>query len=89
MAYEVEYKSSVVHDFKKIDKNTAKRIIDKLEKELSQDPDSGTPLKGQFKGLYKFRVGDHRAIYSKTKGGVLILRVEHRKKVYKHLDGLR
>lgn len=89
MAYEVEYKSSVVHDFKKIDKKTAKRIIDKLEQELSKDSDSGMPLKGQFKGLFKFRVGDHRAIYTKTKNGVLILRVAHRKKVYKHLEGLR
>jgi mRNA interferase RelE/StbE len=89
LAYEVEYKTSVVHDFKKIDKKTAKRIIDKLEIELSKDPDAGTPLKEQFKGLFRYRVGDHRVIYTKTKNGVLILRVAHRKKVYKHLDGLK
>ena len=79
MAYKVEYKSSVVHDFKKIDKKTAKRIIDKIEQDFSEDPDCGIPLKGQFKGLYKFRIGEYRAIYNKTKEGVLILRVAHRK----------
>ncbi len=87
MAYKVEYKSSVVHDFKKIDKNMAKKIINKLEQDLSKDPESGTPLKGQFKGLFKYRVGDYRAICTKTKNGVLILRVAHRKKVYRHIDG--
>ena len=82
MAYKVEYKSSVARDLKNIDKRTAKRIIDKLESELSEDPDCGVPLKGQFKGLYKYSVGNYRIIYIKTKEGVVVLRAAHRKKAY-------
>ncbi len=83
MAYRVEYKSSVAKDLKKIDKKSAKRIIEELEKALSADPDHGFPLKGQFKGLLKYRVGDYRVIYARTEESVLVLRIGHRRGVYK------
>jgi mRNA interferase RelE/StbE len=79
----IEYKSSVLKDLKKIEVSTAKRILNKLERELSKDPDSGTPLKGEFKGLFKYRVGEYRVMYTKTARGILILRIAHRKKAYK------
>ena len=83
MAYRIEYKSSVIHDLKRLDKSTARRIIEDLEEELSSDPDCGEALSGQFKGLFKLRIGDYRAVYSKTKDGVIILRIGHRSKVYR------
>lgn len=79
----IEYKSSVAHDLKKLDKNTAKRILARLEGSLSEDPNLGMPLTGQFKGLFRYRIGDYRVIYTKTQEGVLILRIGHRSKVYK------
>jgi len=83
LAYRIEYKSSVIHDLKRPDKSTARRIIEDLEEELSSDPDCGEALSGQFKGLFKLRIGDYRAVYSKTKDGVIILRIGHRSKVYR------
>lgn len=83
MAYRIEYKSSVLRDLKKLDRATARRILDQFESSLSKDPDSGEPLTGQFKGLHKYRVGDYRVIYALTKRGVIVLRIAHRKKVYK------
>ena len=83
MPYKIEYKSSVVRDLKKLDKSTAKRIFQQLESALSEDPDCGSPLTGQFKGLFKFRIGDYRIIYTKIRDGVLILRIAHRSRVYK------
>lgn len=83
MAYKIEYKSSIANDLRKIDKKEAKRIIDKIEKDLTEDPDIGTPLKGQFNGLYKYRVGKYRIIYTKTETSILILWIAHRKKAYK------
>jgi len=73
LAYKIEYKSSIANDLRKIDKKEAKRIIDKIEKDLTEDPDRGTPLKSQFNGLYKYRVGKHRIIYTKTETSILIL----------------
>ncbi len=82
MPYEIEYKSSVVRDIKKLDKSVAKHILQQLETSLSENPDRGLPLKGHFKGLFKYHIGDYRIIYTKTKGRVLILRIGHRGKVY-------
>lgn len=59
------------------------RIMDKLEKILIGNPEKGEPLKGKYKGLFKLRVGDYRVVYAKTKNGVLILRVRHRKHAYR------
>ena len=83
MIYRIEYKSSVIRDLKKLDRPVARRIIDELEKALSRNPDSGIPLKGQFKGLYKLRIGDYRVIYARTREGVIVLRIGHRGKVYR------
>ncbi len=82
MACKIEYKSSVHRDLRRLDKNTAKRILKDLEETLTADPNAGIPLSGQFRGLFKLRFGDHRIIYSKTGKGVLILRVGHRGTVY-------
>ena len=81
--HNVEYKSSVYKDLKKIDKKMVARILDQLEEKLSKDPNCGAPLKGQYKGMYKLRIGDYRVLYVKTKEGALILRIYHRGKGYK------
>ena len=83
MSYKIEYKSSVVRDLKKLDKGVAGRILDQLEMNLSENPDGGQPLTGQFKGLFKYRIGDYRIIYTRTVEGILVLRIGHRSKVYR------
>jgi mRNA interferase RelE/StbE len=79
----IEYKSSVFRDLKKIGMPETTRIMDKLETVLSKDPGRGEPLKGKFKGMFKLKVGDYRVVYAKTKKGILILRIIHRKHVYR------
>ena len=82
MPPEVEYKASVERDLRKIDKKQIDRILDKIEEVLSENPDKGEALKGQYKGLFKLRVGDYRVMYAKTKVGVLVVRIRHRGKAY-------
>jgi len=79
----IEYKSSVAHDLKNLDKAVARRIINELEEALSSDPDCGEALTGQFKGLFKLRIGEYRVVYSKKLGGVLVLRIRNRNKAYR------
>lgn len=86
MAFSVQYKRSVAKDLKNLDKADAKRVLDKLERELKKDPDTGEQLKGKFSGLLRLRVGDYRVIYTKTKNGVLILLISHRRDVYQKLE---
>ena len=82
MIFQINYKRSVLKDLKKIDKVLRGRIIRELECKLSSNPELGEALTGQFKGLYKLRVGDWRVIYSIYPGSILILRIGHRHCVY-------
>ena len=83
MAYNIVYKKSVHRDLKKLPKTEAVRILDLIEKELSDKPESNPVLKGRFAGLRKFRVGDYRVIYVLLGNDILILRIGHRSSIYK------
>jgi len=83
LKYRIAFKKSVVRDLKKIDKEQARKILEKLENELSVKAHEYPELKGSFAGLRKCRIGDYRVIFSIVNDTVLIVRVRHRKDVYK------
>jgi len=83
LAYNIIYKKSVYRDLKRLSKAEAGRLLDQVEKELSKKADTYPVLKGQFAGLRKYRVGDYRVIYAILRNDVLILRIGHRRDVYK------
>jgi len=83
LPYNIVYKKSVHRDLKKIKKTEASKIIDQLEKDLSNKPDSYPVLKGQFAGLRKYRVGDYLVIYAIIKKNVLVLRIGHRRNIHR------
>ncbi|MGB4782850.1 type II toxin-antitoxin system RelE family toxin [Candidatus Methylomirabilis sp.] len=59
------------------------RFILKSLNDLSDHPASFPVLKGKFSGLRKYRVGDYRVIYVILEADVVILRIGHRREVYK------
>jgi len=81
--FRVIYKASVEKDLKKIDKTEAKKILNRIEGDLAKDPDKGSALSGTFQGLYRYRIGDYRVIYTKTVDGILVLRIGHRRDIYR------
>jgi mRNA interferase RelE/StbE len=84
LAYKILYKTSVSRDLKRpLKKAEAGRILNQIDRELSKKADSNPVLKGHFAGLRKFRIGDYRVIYSILDDDVLILRIGHRRDVYK------
>lgn len=83
MGYNVVFKNSVGKDLSRLDKPTARRLLDKIEKELPGQADRQPVLKGEFAGLRKFRIGDHRVIFAIIGNDILILRVGNRKEVYR------
>ena len=84
MAYKIIFKNSVSKDLKKIDKSIVLEIFEKINADLSENADKCPMLKGKFAGLRKFRVGDYRIIFSIIETDrVLILRIAHRKEVYR------
>ena len=85
MAYNVKWQEKAIEDLKQVDKKSAKSIIERVKIYLPEDPISlGKPLKGIFKGLYRYRFGDYRVIYSidKKENTILILKIGKRKEVY-------
>ena len=83
MVYNITFKKSVEKDLKRISKKNAKRILDKIDAELTKKPDRFPALSGAFAGMRKFRVGDHRVIFVIMDQDVLILRIQDRKDVYR------
>ncbi len=73
---------------KKLDKTAQFQILDYFDNRiaLADDPRSlGKPLKSTFSGLWRYRIGDYRAIcrIEDEKFVILVVRVAHRSKVYK------
>jgi len=83
LSYKIAFKKSVARDLKKIDNDQADRILKKIEEELPEKAESFPVLTGKFSGLRKFRVGDYRVVYSIMGNTALILRIKHRREVYK------
>lgn len=85
--YHLQFKKSVKKDLKKIGQETAKKIIMEIRKKLLPDPKIGIPLKGKDGVIWKWRIGNYRIIYtfSNKELFVLIIRIAHRKNVYKYL----
>jgi len=84
LAYSITYKKSVGKDLANLGKSEAKRILDKIEKDLSMRADSYPLLKGPFAGLRKLRTGDYRVIFAVLGQDVLVLRIGHRRDIYKN-----
>jgi mRNA interferase RelE/StbE len=83
MVGKILYKSSVRHDLKQIDPKNVERVLREIRTVLGENPRSGEPLHGEFEGLYKLRVGDYRVVYALIREDVLVLRIGHRRKVYR------
>jgi mRNA interferase RelE/StbE len=83
LVYKLSYKSSVSKDLKRLHKDEIKRILKGSEERIVSNPYLGKALKGDFRGCYRYRFGDYRVIYAIIGQEVLILRIGHRKEVYR------
>ncbi len=88
MAFTWLYTESAISDLKQLDRIVSVRIVKKIAMFCAL-PDPfvvARPLQGQWKGLWRFRVGDYRIVFRKDLSRqltlLLILRVKHRREVY-------
>ncbi len=84
----VEYTTSAEKDISALDKKTAKRILNKIAWYASQsDPLEFAKRLNDPRKLYRFRIGEFRAIFT-IRGQVivlLVLAVKNRNEAYRHL----
>jgi mRNA interferase RelE/StbE len=86
LAYDVIWHERIKSDLAALPKGDASRIILRVKNALSRDPAAlGKPLKGVFKGLFRYRIGSYRIIYAldHAERRVMVLHVKHRKDAYR------
>lgn len=88
MVWVISYADSAKQQLRKLDKQTAKAILDYLEQRianLDNPRSSGKALTGPLGGLWRYRVMDYRIIceIQDSELRILVLTVGNRKSVYK------
>ena len=82
-----QIKERALKQLKKLDKTAATRIIRYLDERIASDQDPrrfGKELKGELKGIWRYRVGEYRILCDIQEDVciVLVVWVDHRKSVY-------
>ncbi|MBU2632725.1 type II toxin-antitoxin system RelE/ParE family toxin [Patescibacteria group bacterium] len=83
MPYKLLYTATAAKDIKKLDVIAKKRIGKKI-KEYSINPLSTSKrLAHSSIGTYRWRIGNYRIIFDIDNKNIVILRIGHRREIYK------
>lgn len=88
MAWKIEYTDSAERQLRKLDKQSARRILDYMDTRIARQTDPrtmGKALTGALGGLWRYRVGDCRVICEIQDKilRVLVLRIGNRREIYR------
>lgn len=87
MAWAIDYTDTARAQLRKLDKQTARRIVDFMDERVAglESPRStGKALTGPLGGFWRYRVGDCRVICDIQDGAlrVLVVQVGNRRDIY-------
>ena len=93
MAWTIDYTDTAKDQLRKLDKQTARRIVDYMDQRIAalENPRSiGKALTGPLGGFWRYWVGDYRVIcdIQDQQICVLVLRVGRRGEVYRQSNRL-
>ncbi len=88
MAWTVDFEPRALGELKKLDRLAQKRVVSFLQERMLGEGDPrqyGKILTGDKAGLWRYRIGDYRIVcqLDYDAQAVLVLRVAHRKDVYR------
>ena len=83
MPYKVIFSKTFLNEIKKLDPVVKKRLKKKLEEYLKNPIGRAKKLTNSLLGEYRWRIGNYRIIFDVKGTNVIILRVGHRKEVYR------
>lgn len=85
MPYTIVFTKEAVKDIEKIDTSVKKQLYKKFLyfKDLDDVKVVAKKLHNHDIGEYRFRVGNFRIIFDLDKHTIIVLRIQHRKDVYK------
>jgi mRNA interferase RelE/StbE len=86
VSYEIEWAAPALRELRKLDKQTARRVL-RAVTGLAADPRPAgvRALSGQPAGTMRLRVGDFRVVYiiDDEEIRILVVRVAHRREAYR------
>ena len=83
MKYRFVFTQRAERDIEKLDGITKKRIGKTLLRFTDNPLDFAEPLTDSNIGNYRFRIGDYRVIFDIEDKDIVVLRVGHRRELYK------
>ncbi len=83
MIYKIIFTNRAIKDLKKIDNKMKERIGNKLKIYSGNPLKFGKKLTDPKIGTYKFKIGDYRVIFDIDDNKIIVLRLGHRKNIYK------
>jgi mRNA interferase RelE/StbE len=88
LAWTVEISDVAEHQLKKLDRPVQKRILNWLADRIEgcKDPRHfGEPLKGNYAGFWRYRIGNYRVICEIQDDivVVMVLNIGHRRQIYR------
>jgi len=88
LAWTIDYTDTVKRQLRKLDKQTARRIVDYMDERIAvlENPrDAGKALSGPLDGPWRSRVGDCRVIGDIQDGAlrVVVVQLGNRREVYR------
>jgi mRNA interferase RelE/StbE len=83
MAFEVNFSERAAKEFKKLDKQVQKRIIEKpTEYAATENLSEAKKLVNSALGQWRYRIGDYRIIFDLSGKEIQVLKVAHRSEIY-------
>lgn len=83
MKYDLVYTQRAVKDIQKLDAPIKARLGKTLLRYKEAPLEHAEPLTDSKLGSFRFRIGDYRVIFDIEGSDIVILRVGHRKEIYK------
>ena len=86
-SYNVDFKTSIHKDFRRLPKSVVERVMKRIEKLKDEPFPHGIEKLEGAERLYRVRVGDYRIVYEVDTQvqQIMILYVRHRREVYRTL----
>jgi mRNA interferase RelE/StbE len=81
--YELVYTARAVRDIENLDENVKQRIGKTIIRYKENPLEYAEKLTDSTLGTYRFRIGDYRVIFDIEGRDVIILRIGHRKEIYR------
>jgi mRNA interferase RelE/StbE len=83
LSYRLVYTQKAVRDIDRLDAGVKKRIGAAILRYKDNPLQHSEPLTDPDLGGYRFRIGDYRVIFDLEGHDIVVLRVGHRKDIYK------